>query len=397
MMDASPANLTPNDKTPIKEVRNALLESVGHLSADEQRRMTDNMRWFESRAVAAHLPLVEIVDTYQQANRLLQATDKHSTSLQDHQVLADQILQHAAHPTHIDQGIHNTCSVTSLEVRMFMENPGEAAKLIADVGTTGSYTANDGTTVHLSKRDLKKDAESAQNPPIDGARSYASKLFQETALDLNLSDYKLRFLEVPARIGGTAPDSEAVLNRMTGQTDKFPGLALSEIANIERKILGQSNPRQYLRNADTGTDASDLETTFNSEDELKNLLKSAQDSHQMPLTLMVNSSNRAIRPDSNDSEEFAGHFVTVIGYNDRTGMVQFDNQWGMQQDHIADGGIPVRELLEATSARPVQMSKPAQNFKPEMMSSSLPQPPQAQLSNLDPSTVQRSSGILSSN
>lgn len=396
-MDSSAANLSPNDRTQIADARKALTESISHLPVDEQRRMNDNMQWFEFRATAAHLPPLEIVDTYQQANRLLQSTDKHATSLQDHQVLADQILQQAAHPAHIDQGMHNTCSVTSLEVRMFMENPGEAAKLIADVGTAGSYTANDGTTVHLSKRDLKKDAESAQNPPIDGARSYASKLFQETALDLNLSDYKLRFLEVPARTGGTVPDSEALLNRKTGQTDKFPGLTLWEIANIEGKISGQSNPRQYLRNADTGTDTNDLETTFNSEDELKSLLKSAQDSHQMPLTLMVNGSNSTIRPDAKDSEEFAGHFVTVVGYNDLTGMVQFDNQWGTQQDHITDGGIPLDKLFEATSAHPVQMSKPAQNFQPTMTSSSPTQPFQTQLSNLNPSTVQRSSGIFSSN
>lgn len=349
-MDAAPANLSPNDKTQITDARNALIESVGHLPADERKRMTDNMQWFESRAAAAHLPALEIVDTYQQANRLLQSTDRQATSLQNHQVLADQILEHAAHPTHIAQGMHNTCTVTSLEVRMFMENPGEAAKLIADVGTTGSYTATDGTTVHLSKRDLKKDAESMQNPPIDGARSYASKLFQETALDLNFSDQKLRFLEVPApaRAAGTILDSEALLDRKTGQTEKFDGMSLSELANIQGKILGQANPLQYLSNADTGTSPGGMEAQFKSEDELKELLKSARDNHQLPLTFLLNGLNQTINPSSKNSEAYAAHVVTIVGYNDTTGMVQLDNQWGNQLDHIADGGISVSSLFQAT-------------------------------------------------
>ena len=58
--------------------------------------------------------------------------------------LAREVMRHAANPCSIDQGDNQTCNVTTVENLIYSKQPGVAAKLIADVATTGSYTAVDG-------------------------------------------------------------------------------------------------------------------------------------------------------------------------------------------------------------------------------------------------------------
>ena len=335
-----------DDERTVAIAREALMDAADHLPNVQKTRISRNLFSLEKRAASWHLPTFEIADTFQQATRLLQTSENERTA-RDHATLADQILQHAAHPTRIDQGKHNTCTAAALEVRLFAEHPSEAAKLIADVGTTSTYTSLDGTKVKLSRLDLQKDSESKQNPPRDGDRSYASKLFQETAIDLHFADSKLRFLEVPVNAKGKF-DYEAILDRNDGQGYPFTGLRLADMAVIENKIVGHADPHRYLRNSDSGAGHNGLETLFTSENELRNAFESANQHNQFPLTLFVNGHNRTIKPDAKKSAKFAGHVVTVFGYDDGTGNAQIDNQWGGRYDHITDGGIPIGQLYEAT-------------------------------------------------
>jgi len=58
--------------------------------------------------------------------------------------LAGSILHNASLRTGIDQGFHNTCNVTTLERRLNITNPAEAARIVSEVGLTGQFKSNDG-------------------------------------------------------------------------------------------------------------------------------------------------------------------------------------------------------------------------------------------------------------
>ncbi|MBU6455704.1 MAG: hypothetical protein KGS72_28295 [Cyanobacteria bacterium REEB67] len=109
--------------------------------ASDRARIRENMRQFERRAQAEHLASDEVRRNYVQVNRLYESQTDTPILQPDKQLVADQVIAHAARPHDIDQGLHFTCNVTAIESRLFSKSPAEVAKVIADLGTAGSYTA----------------------------------------------------------------------------------------------------------------------------------------------------------------------------------------------------------------------------------------------------------------
>lgn len=62
-------------------------------------------------------------------------------------------------PTIISQGAHNTCNVTTIEVRTYMKYPEKATKLVADIATTGTYVTGSGIKVKLEANNFKPDIQ----------------------------------------------------------------------------------------------------------------------------------------------------------------------------------------------------------------------------------------------
>src|SRR5262249_11465945 len=142
--------------------------------------------------------------TYHQISRLIQAGDSAPLGAAERLRLAEQVLHHAAAPMKIDQGVNKTCNVTTVEKRIFTRQPSEAARLIADVATTGRYVTANGAVVNLERipGGLKPDQEALwswtrpfdakQNSDIrlDGRRTYASQLLQNTAVNIKYASHK---------------------------------------------------------------------------------------------------------------------------------------------------------------------------------------------------------------
>ncbi|HEY9757316.1 MAG TPA: RHS repeat domain-containing protein [Oculatellaceae cyanobacterium] len=127
---------------------------------------------------------------YKQINRLL-ADDPNAVIPQaERAALAEQVINHATHPPTVDQGSNSTCNVTTLEARNFVRDPEKNAQLLADIATTGQFTATDGSVIDL--RDLQSgthpDAEARKNMRLqagmhaalkeDGSRDFASQLIE---------------------------------------------------------------------------------------------------------------------------------------------------------------------------------------------------------------------------
>jgi hypothetical protein len=104
--------------------------------------------------------------------------------------LAEQVVNHAAFPTSVDQGCNKTCSVATIENRIYTRTPKEFARMLADIADTGSYITFSGQKIDLanSKSGLTPDAESRaalkmQNDGEggihrDGQRDWASQLVE---------------------------------------------------------------------------------------------------------------------------------------------------------------------------------------------------------------------------
>ncbi len=98
---------------------------------------------------------------------------------------------HAAHPNTVDQGAHQTCNVTTLEVRNYSRDPERNAQLIADIATKGKFVTAGGTRIDMTKLDfgLRPDNEALRALKLqnggksealkeDGARDWSSQIIQ---------------------------------------------------------------------------------------------------------------------------------------------------------------------------------------------------------------------------
>src|SRR5262249_46813325 len=173
--------------------------AVYHFTNPQQRqRFRDLEQWVEQRALRSGLSREEVEMTLHHVNRLIQAGDGAPIAAAERMRLAEQVLQQSGFPTTIDQGFNGTCNVTTVENRIFSRQPSEAARMIADVATTGRYITPDGALVDLGRvpGGLKPegwallcltrpfDAKGHTDIKMDGKRTYASQLFENTAVNI---------------------------------------------------------------------------------------------------------------------------------------------------------------------------------------------------------------------
>jgi LysM repeat protein len=354
---------TETDK--LEQEKQRLDKNIENLPPADKARIQDNMKEFEKRAQTDNLPPDEVRKTYEQANRLYDSKNDQPIAQADKQVLADQILAHAAHPHNIDQGQHSTCNVTAEESRLFSRSPSEAAQVIADVGTTGSYTAKDGTKVTLNATDFAKDRESSNNPPIDGERSYASKLFQETAINLHYAASGERYVETPGVPGDRASfgkDKEEIISP-NGDRRPFDGFGIQDVSKIDGQITGKTDSDHFLSNYDNSSGIIDnwgKVNTFHTEDQFKSKLADLKERKEFPVVMFVDARKPpfAVASAEGAGGGGGGHVVTITDYDPKTGKVSYANQWGTSNNHTGpDNGVDVDTMYKAS-----QLSNPQTNW-----------------------------------
>jgi hypothetical protein len=272
-------------------------------------------------------------------------------------------MHNAAHPDQIDQGGHNTCNVTDVEMLTYSRNPSQAARMVADVATTGEYTAQDGKKITIPPQNLIPDAEARTNPPDDGRRGFASQLFQVTALNdaAQRWDPPKYFTNLPP--GGGADSGEYwtdahgnpllrekkddkgnVVKDANGnpvmEKDSFGGLGYHEISDEVKRLTGEGH--SVLVSWKDGKLHS-----FESEDDLRGIITDAQHDGKMPLIIDVTADDKLFGGDKpvGDKDRHAGNHVVVIrDYNPSTGMVRVDNSWGSSSDKW----VPLTDLYNAS-------------------------------------------------
>ncbi|MBX9688935.1 MAG: hypothetical protein K2X27_19665 [Candidatus Obscuribacterales bacterium] len=165
----------------LNETRKALEKdaALAISDADKLKDFSEKLKTFESRAAARPLSDSEVFGTYVQMARVLNPSLRLAHG--DKGNLVRSMLANAADPFSIDQGGHNTCNVTAMQVRLYAQEPQTPSKVVADIAVTGQFKTADGTII--KPLSLAPDGEAQQDPVWDGGRNFASQIFQMVAIN----------------------------------------------------------------------------------------------------------------------------------------------------------------------------------------------------------------------
>jgi hypothetical protein len=344
-------------------------KEIQKLKAEESqlRSFKREIAEFEKRcAKQPGMDPAEVEKTLHQLERITDAKGESPMPSVDRRHIAEQILHQAADPQSIDQGSHNTCNVTTIEARTYTRTPSEAAKLVADVALTGQYTSHSvtmpdgkvvpGVSVHL---DPNPHDQSKDFPTNDGTRSYASELFQVTAVNLHYrienaqgkSDIEYRQKDGKEELWDKKADKPVMKD---GKPCSEPNLNDSAYSEISDAITGKKEGKDVaIVNDDYHSGKLENVLVIKKPQDLDDQLKRLKAEHKLPVIIRVNcecdpfynDSGRAASGDSADA-----HVVTVTDYDDKNKLVTVDNQWGSQHDHqgTKSGRVPLNDLYTAT-------------------------------------------------
>ncbi len=348
----------PNEDLPIVAYERSRLDALAEAQIKDPKQLTqfrEDLKKFESRVSAKKLNDLEVPDTYKHLERLLntEEVNKWSLPMSERVRLAKQVLSQAADPTRIDQGAHNTCNVTAVEVRTYSLHPSNAARLVSEVAITGTYKSSEPspTSINVDSRSLLPDAESRSDPRKDGERSFATQIFNVTAVNLVHRRDKTGNVYGNDSMGG----DEYLYNRRLGQTvSKQPDLDDDQIVNAYDIVNATDRKREPLVMLDADDNVAGKGKNIvrvKSEEELMQKLVQAKDSGQLPVIVGVDAHVEPFWTDSGHGSaggSSGGHVVNVYDLtSDQPPKVLIDNQWGSKSDHLGANAVSLRQLFIA--------------------------------------------------
>ncbi len=317
----------------------------------------------------------EIAKTYQEISRVLEHGGDKPTAEFEREILAQQILHHAADPTSVNQGQHPTCAVASLESRLYTRNPSEIAHMMAEVTTKGEYTTKGRppVTVRPGADSLTAQGDEATiHPPAGQDRSYASQVAQVTLANIawekdNVTKGtpgRMRYEQreespagkQPADDGGRVvdySDPKKPKVRMDGkEPNTHPGVLDRELLAVSNDVTGKSEDPIVIENSNVTKPGKDF-VGVGSEEELKKSLEDAKKNGKMPILIHVHTQKEPFWTDSNAGQAGGSgghHMISITDYDAETGKVSVDNQWGESADHFGKNGVSVSDLYKATTS-----------------------------------------------
>lgn len=334
----------------LAEERNQLVRiAQSRMSRTDFERLEGNMTKFESRLAGDKLNAensTEIARTYREVSRILETRGEQPFKAADRLAIAQQVIQQAADATSIDQGKHATCNVATLECRIYSLNPSEAARLVADVVVHGEYHTHSGKLVQPAANSLKPDWEAKNNPPRDGDRSYASQIFQVTAVNIyhvNETGGQIRYEQrtpdanIPGDSGERLIDTyqgpDAALVNEQGKIIQAPRVPLDALPRISAEIIGKFERDLLLVPANRSENPS--WTRIESAQHLERILKELSSNRTLPVVLPVWNNNEPLLKDCGGGAprgDQGQHVITIVGFDDTTGKWKIDNQFGRKSD-----------------------------------------------------------------
>lgn len=331
--------------------------------------------------------LVEIAETYKQVDRLLTASSDAIPHTKESAQkpgdtpwrvqIAEQIMHHAADPSSVSQGVLAVCSTESLQVRQYFREPKSIAKLVADVALTGKYSAQTGDkSIDVQEKfdNLAPDSfarlynvqDAIAEKPVhlwgrsySCARSFASQIYDVTAVDLAVSGKGYRYrLPTPEEVerykneaqGGVIDSSNRFIPWKSALGNLSPGD--NDLVKLNRWITGKYEPgfvvsgargvapgqTPLVRELFDFHNARQDATTLTRAEDLSHILRELKSANQFPVIISVDASLPPI-----NSAGAGGHYITVTEISGDGNKLSYDNTWGKSKDH---NGAPAIDTLD---------------------------------------------------
>jgi hypothetical protein len=277
----------------------------------------------------------QIDQTYQHVYELMQKTCTWTPGLDilQRQQLASEVMHQVSDTTDIKQGRHETCNAATIEATTSSRYPEEAARLVEEVALTGIYKVGN-IPYRMPHENLTYHTKAEQKPT--GQRSFASQIFQTTAVNLYLLKHEpgKRYYESD-NLDKHKPDDTGERKQDGDKPAKAgpPGnfAAPGNFIEIQNLITGEKGT--VLSNNERTSDA-DRVTYVSSVQKLEQQLSEAKKNHKFPITIEVNV---AKEPFHSEGGRSGSHVVTIRGYDDsdpKNPKVFVDNQWSSKMDHL---------------------------------------------------------------
>ena len=315
----------------------------------------------------------EIIGTYREVARMLEAPNEKPIPPGERETVAMQVMHHAADPTTIDQGQHPTCNVATAEARLYTRSPSSVARVVADTAINGEYKTR-GTppmTIKLDRQSLQPDQEAMFHPPNSQDRSYASQLFQVTAVNVawekaNQRDgtkiaYEQHESTSPDDSGGRLVDyakkPPEVKKNKDGSPKDNPGITNDEIIDIYNEVAGTREDKFLIERPYWTTRAS---SKVDSPEALGARLADMKMNGELPAIIYIHTGKEPFYTDSGGGAAGGSggwHVVSVTDYHPaeagpppKPARVEIDNQWGEQVDRKGNQEVDVAVLHETMSS-----------------------------------------------
>lgn len=356
-----PAKVTDNVGTPTDNPASVSNDAGVIKSRQDLAQLTDGMTPDQKREVQANFAAIEnrkpplsaeqVKSIYDSTAKLLRNEgDQSPLSSNERNQLAASILHNASLRTGLDQGFHNTCNVTTLERRLNITNPAEAARIVSEVGLTGQFRSKDGQVIKLDAASLHEDNESRLqfgDRAADGKRNYASQLFDMAQVNNYWQHQKppLFYSQVPPT--GQSDTGERLtyangteVKGPDGKPMRQPALSTDAMAEIGND-LGFTG-KFIISNADVaGRGPSDGTAKVRNYQEFTDALTNGQP----PAIIMVNSNDRLFGGNGDKGGSGGWHVVNVSDYKaGPPAQVFMTNQWGSANNKW----VNVSDLYNAT-------------------------------------------------
>lgn len=343
--------------------------------AKRQERVQNLLKEFEERAKRDNIPVNEKALFYQQVNRLLSDSPGAALGLAERVNLAEQVINHAAKPSSVDQGMNNTCNVTTLEHRLYAKDPSKVAQIVADAALTGKYTFDNGQTVDMRSLagGLKPDFEARSSLKIqekgkadvksDGGRDWSSQLAERALVNgkwskasVLIADGKIQFesalvYDSHGMLRGRVADPRNDVSRVFDKDgaplwDYKPG---QDVYTQDKKLIKNFKPENLVYDSYGG-----IAGVVDNSKKITQLF----DADGKPLTRFGRQDQRAFDKDGKVSIERATPQYDKVGgngltmgservYYDQMGKeVRLRDEWDRKMDAP---GIPTSELHDIYS------------------------------------------------
>lgn len=309
-------------------------------SPTERAKFEADMAHFEARAKERGLSDEEVRNTYTEIGKLLDA-QQGAVNAERRVQLAQQVMAQAADPRIIDQGNHNTCNVSSMESLVYAKHPAKAANLVAQVALSGEYSDGQGHTVRLDAQSLTPDKEASHHPPLDSDRSFATQLFNVTAVNLayqrdGIQRRYEQHKQSPSDNGERLYDTSET-PRKELKDKREPDLNEDQIVEAYRGITGDTTSPVVITAGDNFSGPGNKITKVNSPEELNDQLKTLAQSGKLPIMVRINPKMEPYYSQSGGAEageNEEAHVVAITDYKPGPPpVVSIDNTWGSMKDN----------------------------------------------------------------